>query len=60
MSDGEKLQIEEDIIAFAYRYQTLDIDLIATEIPEAKQYSQDEIEALVFCEYYNKDKENIK
>ena len=47
MSREELKQLEEDIVRFAYAYGTIDGDLIKANIPEAKSYSQDELEALI-------------
>lgn len=51
MRKEELKQLEEDIVNFAYAYGTIDINLIKANIPEAKSYSQDEVEALIFMEY---------
>lgn len=40
--------LEDDIIKFAYAYQTIDRDLIVAGIPEARDYSQEELEAIIF------------
>lgn len=40
--------LEDQIIHFAYAYQTIDRDVIVAGIPEAREYSQEELEGIIF------------
>ena len=48
--ENRNIQVEDDIIFFAYAYGTVERDQIIAGVPEASGYTQEELEAIIFLD----------